>query len=217
MEFTIANILLTFGAGLASVLSPCVLPVAPIIVTGTEEDSKYRPILIVGGLAITFVLMGLISSLAGSLIAGKMLFLEKFSGVVILLFGLLMLFNVNLFKKITFFNRFNRGARKRGGVEGLILGLTLGLIWIPCVGPMLSSVLATVATAGHAGTGVTLLLIYSGGFAVPMLLAAYSTQFFRRRISSLQANPLILRGINGGVLILFGIYILVKGVINFGY
>ncbi len=52
------NIALVFGAGLASVLSPCVLPVVPIVVAGTEDDHKLRPVMIVLGLAITFTAMG---------------------------------------------------------------------------------------------------------------------------------------------------------------
>lgn len=212
------NLFLVFGAGVVSVLSPCVLPVVPIIVTGREDDSKWRPVFIISGLTITFIAMGIISSLFGGLIAGKMILFEKIAGVLILIFGLLMLFDINLFKHVTFFNRFQQnGVRKQGNVAGLVMGISLGLIWIPCVGPMLSSVLATVATAGKIPTGVLLLAIYSAGFAVPMLTAAYATSFFRNRIASMKSNPIILRVINGTVLIAFGVYILTVGVINFGY
>lgn len=218
MDFTLMNLILVFGAGVVSVLSPCVLPVVPIIVTGREDDSKWRPIFIIAGLTATFIAMGVISSLFGGLIAGKMILFEKIAGVLILLFGLLMIFDINIFKHITFFNRFQQnGVRKQGNIAGLVMGISLGLIWIPCVGPMLSSVLATVATAGKIPTGIFLLTIYSAGFAVPMLTAAYATSFFRNRVASMKSNPIILRVINGTVLIIFGIYILVVGVINFGY
>jgi len=73
-----------------SVLSPCVLPVIPIIVTGTEKDHFLRPVSIVSGLASTFILMGILSSVAGSFIAGKMLFIERGAGIVILIFGVLL-------------------------------------------------------------------------------------------------------------------------------
>lgn len=218
MDFSILNLLLVFGAGLTSVLSPCVLPVVPIIVTGREDESKWRPIFIVAGLSITFIVMGVISSLFGGAIAGKMVLFEKMAGVLILFFGILTLFDINLFKYITFFNKFQQnGVRKQGNLAGMIMGVSLGLIWIPCVGPMLSSVLATVATAGKVPTGIFLLTIYSVGFAVPMLTAAYATSFFRNRVAAMRSNPLILRFINGLVLIAFGIYILFVGVINFGY
>lgn len=218
MDFTITTIVLSFGAGFASILSPCVLPVVPIIVTGSDKDSKYRPLSIVAGLSITFTLMGIISSLAGSLIAGKLGIMEKGAGVLIILFGVLMLLNINLFKYITFFNRFQRsGLKNKGVLGGLLMGLILGLVWIPCVGPMLSSVLATVATAGKIGSGVFLLTIYSLGFALPMLIAGYATQIFRKKVSVIRKAPVIVRILNGGILISFGIYILTKGLINFGY
>ncbi len=212
------NLVLVFGAGIVSVLSPCVLPVVPIIVTGREDDSKWRPVFIIAGLSITFIAMGIVSSLFGGIIAGKMDLFEKIAGLLILVFGILMLFDINLFKHVKFFNRFQQnGVRKQGNIAGMIMGISLGLIWIPCVGPMLSSVLATVATAGKIPVGILLLTIYSLGFAVPMLTAAYATSFFRNKVTLMRNNPLILRFINGGVLVIFGLYILFVGVINFGY
>lgn len=213
MVFTFTNLLIAFGAGMASVLSPCVLPVLPIIVTGSEQDSKFRPVFIMLGLTITFITMGIISSIAGGLIAGKMIYIEKISGVIIIAFALLMLFDINPFKRLIFFNQLGTTNFPRGVVEGFILGLTLGLIWIPCVGPILSSVLAMVATAGQIKVGVVLLAVYSVGFSVPMLLAAYSAQFFRNKVTLLQNKIDLLRYINGSALLLFGAYIFFIGVI----
>ncbi len=218
MDFSLTTLILTFGAGFASILSPCVLPVVPIIVTGREHDSKFRPVAIVTGLSITFILMGVLSSIAGSFIAGKLGILEKVSGILIIFVGILMLIDINIFKNITFFNRFyNKNSMKRGLIEGLFMGLSLGLVWIPCVGPMLSSVLAKVATVGKVDEGILLLTIYSLGFALPMLLAGYATQFFRKKISIMQRTPILLRIINGSILIIFGVYILSTGLINFGF
>ena len=97
MNISIVSLFVTFGAGFASVLSPCVLPVIPIIVTGTENDNKYRPLFIVGGLSLTFIIMGIISSLMGSFIGGKIFYVEKAAGVIIIILGILMLLNINLF------------------------------------------------------------------------------------------------------------------------
>jgi len=215
MEFSIANLGLAFVAGLASLLSPCVLPVVPIIVTGRADDSAYRPLLIVLGLAIMFISMGIVSSLAGHLIAGNMLAMEKLAGGIILGFGVLMLVNINPFARLTLFSRLS-SPTGAGSLEGLLLGLTLGLVWIPCVGPMLSSVLAMVATAGQVQAGVIMLSVYSLGFAIPMLLAAYATQRFRARVAQLQKAPGLMRYINAAILILFGGYILQFGIIGFG-
>ena len=218
MDLTIMNIILAFSAGLASILSPCVLPVVPIIVTGRENESRFRPLLIVAGLAVTFILMGILSSIFGSFIAGKMVYLEKGAGILILVFGLLMLADVNLFKYITVFNNISGNKPRTGGaIEGLILGLSLGLIWIPCVGPMLSSVLATVATSGKIVTGIILLSVYSAGFGIPMLIAGYAGSLFRDRFGGLKKFPGALRIVNAAVLVIFGLYILLHGMVGIGF
>ncbi len=209
------NIALVFSAGIASVLSPCVLPVIPIVVTGTSDDHKSRPVLIVLGLSITFVLMGVLSSLFGSAIGTKMIYIEKIAGALIALFGILLLFNINLFKHLGFFSQFAQKSHGRFG--GFILGLTLGIIWIPCIGPMLSGVLAMVAAQGKVTTGILLLFIYSAGFSVPMLVAGYASQFFRKRFRSIGKFPYFVNSISGLILIALGLFITFKGIIGFAF
>ena len=209
------NIALVFGAGLASVLSPCVLPVVPIVVTGAGDDHKLRPVMIVAGLALTFIAMGVLSSLFGSFIGAKMIYVEKAAGVLIALFGLLLIANVNLFKYLSFFSQFAQRSRGRAG--GFLLGLTLGIIWIPCVGPMLSSVLAMVATQGKIGSGIVLLFVYSLGFAAPMLIAGYASQFFRRRLRGVGKYPRLVNIGSGLVLLALGVFIVLRGMVGFGF
>ena len=215
MTINLINIALTFGAGTASVASPCILPVLPIIVTGTERDHKLRPLLIIIGLSITFILMGIISSAFGSLIAGKMQFIEKIAGLIFIFFGVLILFNINFFKGMSFFHRFQ--SQSRGRWSGFFLGLTLGLVWIPCIGPILSGVLAMVATQGQLVGGIILLAFYSLGFSVPLLLLGYSSHFFLKKIRTLQKHPKLIHCFSSGILILFGLYILTNGIMNFGW
>jgi cytochrome c-type biogenesis protein len=209
------NIFLVFTAGLASVLSPCVLPVVPIVVTGSADDHRLRPLLIVSGLSLTFIIMGVISSLFGVTIGPKMQYIEKAAAVLIIVFGLMLFFNVNLFKHFGFFS--NIAVKTKGRLGGFLLGLTLGIIWIPCVGPILSSVLALVATQGRILTGVFLLSVYSLGFSVPMLIAGYFSQFFRNRFRGIRRYPVFINVGSGLVLIALGIFILTKGIIGLNF
>lgn len=201
-------------AGLLSVGSPCVLPVLPIIITGRQNDSPYRPLLIVSGLALTFILMGVVTALFGGLITAHIAVIEKVAGGLILLFGLLMMFNVNPFKFLSFFAGFNLSSDGRW--EGLFMGLTLGIIWIPCVGPFLSAVLFDIAAEGRVGWGVVQMLFYSLGFAIPMLGIAYASHFTRRQINFLKRHPRAVSMVSGVVLTLFGLYILIWGLVGFG-
>jgi cytochrome c-type biogenesis protein len=80
---------------------------------------------------------------------------------------------------------------------------------------MLSGVLAIVAVQGKVATGVFLLLVYSLGFAVPMLIAAYASQFFRTRFRKIGRYPVLINIVSGVILIAFGLFIVFKGVLGF--
>ena len=214
MDVGLSSIALTFGAGLASVASPCVLPVVPIILSGTSEDHRSRPALIVAGIAASFVAMGVITSLFGSAIGPVMPVLEKLFGAMVILFGVLLLAGVNPFKRITWGQGLQAGGR--GRFSGLLLGLSLGIVWIPCVGPMLSSVLALVASKGSMTNGVMLLLVYSRGFAVPMLAVGYGSQALRQRVRAVSSHPVAVRWASGLLLVTFGVVILTRGMLFAG-
>lgn len=202
---------LTFGAGLVSIASPCVLPVVPILVTGTAQDHPARPLALIGGLSFSFILMGIITSLFGAALAGSFSWIERISGLLLVAFGVLMLLDINIFKNIALLQRL---PPRTGGLwSGFTIGASLGLIWIPCIGPMLSSVLAMVAARGSLPSGVLLLAIYSLGFAIPMLIAGYATQFFRLKSGILRAHPRIVQIISSVVLIVFGLYIATKSLL----
>jgi cytochrome c-type biogenesis protein len=207
---------LAFGAGLVSVLSPCVLPVLPIIVTGGDNDHRSRPLMIVLGLALTFVLMGIASALIGSLIAGVMPQVERAAGVLIVCFGVLLLFGVNPFKRLGFLSKLHV-APGDGRWSGLALGMTLGVIWIPCVGPVLSGILAQVAGRADTSYGIALLTVYAAGFAVPMLAVGYLSHGARQRLHALQKHQVALRLVSGGILIVFGIVIATSGMLAFSF
>lgn len=214
MDMSIINIGLTFGAGILSVFSPCILPIIPVIVAGSEKDSKFRPAVLVAGLALTFVVMGIVTAAFSSLIMGKIYYLEKGVGVIIVLFGLAMFFNINPFKTLTIFNRLS-GIRGKGLLSGFILGATLGLIWIPCIGPILSGILAMVAAQRSVSSGIALLSVYSIGFSIPIIIAAYFSHFFRTRLGFFREHPLIIRFASGTILLLLGTYIFFKGMVGF--
>jgi cytochrome c-type biogenesis protein len=214
MDVGLSSVALTFGAGLASVASPCVLPVIPLVLAGTAEDHRSRPALIVAGIGASFIAMGILTSLFGSVVGPVLPALEKVFGVMVIAFGLLLLADVNLFKKITWVHRIQAGGRGRW--SGLLLGLSLGIVWIPCVGPMLSSVLALVASKGSMATGVILLFVYSLGFAVPMLAVGYGSQALRQRVRLVSSHPVAVRWASGLLLVAFGGVILTQGMLFAG-
>lgn len=209
MEFTVINILMAVGAGVASVMSPCVLPVIPIVMAGAERNDRLRPLILVSGLALSFMAMGAASSLFGVLLVGKTRYIEIAGAAIIVIMGLMVLFDMSIFKR--FYLLSNIRVKGEGRVGGLMLGISLGLIWVPCVGPFLSATLTMVATSGQLLTGIILLGFYSLGLAIPMLIVGYSSQLFQNRIRGLLKHETILRYITGGTLVAFGLYSIIAG------
>lgn len=213
MDFSVVTVGLAVGAGLASVLSPCVLPVVPIIMAGAEREDRLRPLIVVIGLALSFMAMGAVSSLFGAMLIGKTRYIEIGGSAIIVIMGLMVMFDLSIFKR--FYQLSNIRVKGEGRVGGLILGMSLGLIWVPCVGPFLSSTLTMVATSGQLITGVVLLGFYSLGLAIPMLIVGYSSQLIQNKISGLLRHDTVLRYITGAVLVAFGLYFIIKGNVAF--
>jgi cytochrome c-type biogenesis protein len=214
MSLGLGSLGLVFVAGLASVASPCVLPVVPLLVTGTSDDHRWRPALVVVGLSASFIAMGVAMSLFGGALGTALPTLERGVGVLLAAFGTLLLADINLFKRLTWLQTIQTPAGGRW--SGLLLGASLGLVWIPCVGPILSSVLATVAARGSVAVGVVLLGVYAAGFAVPMLAVGYGSQALRQRVRVVAAHPVAVRWVSGLVMVAFGVVILKRGMLFAG-
>jgi cytochrome c-type biogenesis protein len=209
MEFSIVNIIMAIGAGLASVLSPCVLPVIPIIMAGAERNDRLRPVIVVTGLSLSFMAMGAVSSLFGALLIGKTRYIEIAGAIVIIIMGLMVIFDLSIFKR--FYRLSNIRVKGEGRIGGLILGMALGIIWVPCVGPFLSSTLTMVATSGQLASGIILLGFYSFGLALPMLMVGYSSQLLQNKIKGILKHETILHYVTGGILVAFGLYSIIAG------
>jgi len=208
-----ANIFLAVGGGLASVLSPCVLPVIPVIVAGAESRDRLRPLFVVLGLSVTFMAMGAVSSLFGALLAGRTRYIEQVGGLIILVTGFMIVLDINIFKRL--YRLSNIQVNSGGRLGGLVLGMALGLVWVPCVGPVLSGILAMVGAGGRLAHGIVLLALYSLGFAVPMLAVAYSSHTIQRRLRAVTGHEKLIRYATGGILIAFGLYAVCIG--NFAF
>lgn len=198
---------------MASVLSPCVLPVVPVIVAGADGRDRLRPLLVVIGLSLTFMLMGAVSSLFGAYLIGRTRYIEIAGSVLIMAMGFMVLFDVSIFKRL--YRLSNIRVASEGRFSGLLIGMALGLVWVPCIGPFLSSILTMVGTSGELARGVILLAFYSLGLAIPMLAVAYSSQVLQERLRSILRHENIFRYVSGSILIAYGLYSILIGNIAF--
>jgi len=211
----IPSLIAAFGAGVLSVLSPCVLPLLPAIMAYSSERGKLRPLAIVIGLCISFTAMGVIFSAFGSAVYVYRGYMETIAEITIIVLGVVMLFDLPVFDRLSALapQLTPQSTRGEGLLGGLLLGLSLGIVWIPCIGPLIGSVLMSVIPEGDVLYGGTVLFIYSLGLAIPMLGIAYATSALTRQVRGLSRHSMIIRRIAGGVLILVGLG-MVLGVYN---
>lgn len=199
--------LAAFGAGVLSVLSPCILPLLPAVLATSAGKGKLRPLAIVIGVSISFTIMGVITSAFGAAFQTYIYQLKIVAEVFIFLMGFAILFEISLFNAFSRFPLLS-GMNGEGPVSGFLLGLSLGVLWIPCVGPILASILTMVALEGNTATGAFTLSIYSLGFALPMLLLAYSAHFSSSKIRVISRWDAVLKKAAGIVLIMVGLWMI---------
>ena len=206
----IPSLFIAFAAGVLSVLSPCVLPLLPAIMAYSADTGKLRPIAIVSGLCISFTAMGVIFSAFGSVVSGYREYMELLAEIMIIALGVVMLFDLPVFNR---FSAFAPRTQQTGLLGGLMLGLSLGIVWMPCLGPIIGSVLVTVIPEGDVLYGGMLLFIYSLGLAIPMLGVAYATSALTGHVRRISRYSITIRRVAGFILILVGLG-MVFGVYN---
>lgn len=199
--------LAVFGAGIASIVSPCVLPLLPVLLASSTDAGKFRPLALVAGLGVTFTLMGIGISGVGSTLGPYVPFMKTIAGALIILFGIVMLADREAFGFIASLSS-GLPVNGKGITGGFLLGMSLGILWIPCIGPILGAVLSKVAAEADVGYGIRMLLVYYLGFALPMLAITYSAHFAAgmKKIGKYHGQ---VRKASGFVLIVAGIWMMI--------
>jgi len=194
-----------FFAGIVSVLSPCILPVIPAVFAYSTGRGKFRPLAIISGLSLSFTCMGIITSIFGATLTAYLGYLNIFAEFLLITMGISLLFDLNTFN---IFGNFSSlaNSKREGLLGGFLLGISLGIVWLPCVGPVLGSILTMVAVSGEVVYGALMLFIYSLGFSVPMLLVAYSASFSSIRLQKVSKYGFPLKKVAGFVVLGVGLY-----------
>ena len=178
-------------AGTLTVAAPCTLPVLPILLgASVAQTSNARPVFIALGFVTSFSIVAITFGAITQILGVDQNTLRAIAVPILLGFGLLMLwprpFEWLVAHARSLVDRTDQTAgRTHGGnVGGFFLGTTLGLVWTPCAGPVLGSILTVIATSPHIRREALLLVVYAIGAAVPMLAIAYGGQFVTTRVRS---------------------------------
>lgn len=204
--------LLIFLEGLASFISPCLLPMVPIYIayfTGEKEDSLKHALInslgFVTGFTIVFLILSIFASQLGGFISQNMKYLKIIFGILIILFGL----NYMEILKIKFLNKsqnMNFKVKNMNFIKAVLFGLVFSISWTPCIGTFLSSALLLIAKNQDLLKGIVLILIYSIGLGIPFIVSTILIEKLKGLFNFIKKNYEIVRKISGILLIGMGIY-----------
>jgi cytochrome c-type biogenesis protein len=211
MESQSLGLFVAFSAGLLSFLSPCVLPLVPsyaTFITGmsldelqqAEERRARRTVMVHGLLFVSGFTATFLCSLVNYASRG----LEVVGGALLMLFGIYLLGWLRLPGAGREW-RMHLSDKPAGYLGTVLVGVTFGAGWTPCIGPVLGGILTLAATRGTMGEGMGLLAVYSAGLAIPFLLSTLLIERFMGAFARMRRWLKWINRINGAMLLLLGL------------
>lgn len=204
--------LFTFLEGIASFISPCLLPMIPIYISyfiGEEEKNSTKKIInalgFVIGFTLVFLILSIFASSLGILISNNIKYIKIAFGIIIIFLGL----NYMEVIKLKFLNKykvFNADKKNLNFFKALIFGVVFSVSWTPCIGTFLSSALLLVAKHQDMLKGILLMLIYSIGLGIPFIISVVLIEKLKQAFDIIKKNYNIIKKVSGAILIIIGIY-----------
>ena len=220
------EIIIAFGAGLISFLSPCVLPLIPGYVSFISGQSlqnllKSKQInllllvLFCLGFSTVFIILGASASFLGQTLLQNSETLRIIAGIVIIIFSLQLIGLIN----IPYLNLEKRFETKKSQniFFPYLIGIAFGFGWTPCIGPILGSILALASIEETLSRAIILLSFYSLGLSIPFVLSGYLIQSFLLFSKSFKKNINLISKIGGIILLITGILIFTNKLQSIGF
>jgi cytochrome c-type biogenesis protein len=199
---------LAFLAGAATIASPCVLPVLPILLNAAvPQQGRARPRAIILGFIVSFSAFAMALSSVSASVELAQETLRHAALALLALSGLLRIwtqpFDWLVGRTRALWSRFGP-ARPINGTPGgnaFVIGLSLGAVWTPCAGPVLASILALVVRAGDPGRSALLVSLYALGAALPMLGLIEGGQYVTQRLRVLARHTATIQRVFGALVL----------------
>ncbi len=211
---------LAFAAGVLSFLSPCVLPVVPGCLAfvsgltlgeldapssaGTRGRAALHATLFMLGFGVVFMTLGLVATAAGVRVAAALPWIHRVGGIVMVLFGMLLLGLLRL-PGLARDLRLHLSSRPAGVLGSFATGVAFGAGWTPCIGPILGSVLLYASLDATMAQGTLLLATYAFGLGAPFVAAAAGFSWFLTTSASVRQWIAPLQKASGVVLVVIGL------------
>lgn len=204
----------TFLEGIASFISPCLLPMLPIYIayfTGKNEEKSSKTIInaigFVLGFTTIFLLLAICMSHLGKLISSHMKYIKCIFGIVIIFFGLnyMELLNLKILNKM---KMINIRTQNLNFIKSFLFGILFSISWTPCIGTFLSSALLLIAKQQQILKGILLMLVYCIGLGIPFILSVVLIEKLKGIFEVIKKNFDKIKKISGAILIGMGMYII---------
>ncbi len=207
---------LAFLSGVLSVLSPCVLPLLPIVFGAAAAEHRWGPVALAGGLTLSFTVIGLFVATIGFSIGLDSDFFRGLAAVLFVALGVVLVvpaFQTRLALAagpVSNWTEQRFGGFSTAGVGGqFALGLLLGAVWIPCVGPTLGAASLLAAQGRDLGVVAATMLVFGLGAALPLaLLGTLSRAALLRWRDRLAGAGKGTKAALGAILVIVGVAIL---------
>jgi hypothetical protein len=197
-----------FLAGLASFLSPCIFPIVPVYLGILSKGGRkiLNTLLFILGLSLTFVSLGFSFGFLGSILFSNTI--RVIAGIIVIILGIhqLGILKINLLEHTKLVEIKTDG--KNSSLEALVLGLTFSLGWTPCIGPILTSVLALSGDESSALYGGGMMFVYVLGLSLPFVMFSFFSDELLKRSKLLNKHLDKFKFIGGILIILMGILLI---------
>jgi cytochrome c-type biogenesis protein len=220
------ELIIAFGAGLISFLSPCVLPLIPGYISYISGSSlneliekkkiNLTPIVLFTlGFSLVFIIFGAASTYLGQILLQNSYEFRVAAGLLIIILSLHIIGIINI-KFLNYEKRIQTNTNSNF-YSPILIGMAFAFGWTPCIGPILGSILALAATEESINKGILLLIFYSLGLALPFILSGYLIQKFLIFSKNFKKNINLVSKIGGFILLITGILILTNQLQALGY
>jgi cytochrome c-type biogenesis protein len=199
--------LLSFLAGMASIISPCVLPLIPVVVGFSILKRTNREIVAFGlGFFLLFAIITILTAIFTVAIDHYLLYFRIAAALILVIIGVLFIVNKRLFN-ISVPAISSTPDSQKGIVGSFLMGFLTCLAWSPCFGPYVVAVATYSASTGNIGYSIINMAIFAGGFSLTILLMAFL-------MSKIDFKAILkysdwIRIISGLIIALAGIYMLI--------
>ncbi|MEH2348597.1 MAG: cytochrome c biogenesis CcdA family protein [Nostoc sp.] len=199
MTTSTLSISLALLGGVLNVLSPCVLPILPVLLGRSLQSHTYGPVALVGGLIAGFALAGSLIGVTSVWFTGLANLLRSGAIALLLFLGLLAIFPTWSYRIFTYIPIGNWAKKppQIGLMGEFWLGTQLGLLWTPCAGPVLGGILVLAAVNHQVAGAFWLLVVYGIGAGLPLLAIAYGGRVLSKRILNVRPHSAVLQRVGG--------------------